>query len=83
MLTASLPTRTKRSTQCPALIILLLGLPWLTLLSKPQHDCGQMLAKRIWRARNTFITGGATMPAHWQSWRSRADLYRMTHACLN
>ena len=54
-LTASLPLRTNRSTQCRALIILQPGLPWLKLLSKPRHGCGQMLAKRIWRARISLL----------------------------
>jgi len=31
----------------------------------------------IWRARNIFIMGGATMPAHWLSWRACAELYQM------
>jgi TolB-like protein len=66
-----------------SVIILRPGLPSLKLLSKPRHDCGQMLVKRIWRARNIFIMAGATTPARWQSWRARTELYRMMRVSSN
>jgi hypothetical protein len=73
----------KRSTQRLALIILRPGWRWLKLLSKPRHDCGRMLPKRIWRARNIFTAGCATMRAHWLSWRARAELYGMIRVSSN
>ena len=64
-------------------IILRPGLHWLRLLSKPPHGCGRMLPKRIWRARNIFIMGCATMPARSPNWRSRAERCRMIRVSSN
>ena len=40
-------------------------------------------AKRIWRAQTIFITGCATMLAHWPNWRSRGELYPMIRVSSN
>jgi hypothetical protein len=53
------------------------------LLSKPRYDSGQTPPKRILRAHNIFIMGGATMPARWPNWRPHDELYRMTRVSSN
>jgi len=42
-----------------------------------------MLAKRIWRARNIFILGGATMPVPTPNWRSRGERYPVIRVSSN